>query len=95
MAKEKAVYQDAFAAMAPSLMKPNSGANTINSPNLTKGGITISKELIPDEVAVGDVVLMKVANVDTDKNEVSFEYLNKQETSGEAVPAEPANLSTL
>ena len=94
MAKEKAVYQDAFTKLAPSLTKPNSGANTINSPNLTKGGITISKELIPDEVAVGDVVLMKVANVDTDKNEVSFEYLNKQ-TSGEAVPAAPANLSTL
>ena len=92
MAKEKAVYQDAFTKLAPSLTRPNSGANTINSPNLTKGGITISKELIPDEVAVGDVVLMKVANVDTDKNEVSFEYLNKKE---EAVPAAPANLSTL
>jgi hypothetical protein len=95
MAK-KATYQDAFDKLAPTLTKPASGADTMNSPNLTKGGITISKDLIPDDVAVGDVVLMKVASVDLDKNEVSFEYLNKQESTGTTPAATPsANLNTL
>lgn len=93
MAKNKALYQNAFDAMAPSIQKPN---ETLNSPNL-KGGITISQELLPDkDLVVGDIVLMKVENVDPDKGEVHFSYVNKQATSGGVTtPPVTANLNTL
>jgi transcriptional accessory protein Tex/SPT6 len=53
---------------------------------MTKGGISISKDLIPDEVKPGDIIMLKVADVDPDKGEVHFEYLNKQSNGTENSP---------
>jgi len=83
---QKGKYTDAFNEIVSSLQKPNSGKDTMNSPNLTKGGISISKDLIPDDVKPGDVILLKVADVDLDKGEVHFEYLNKQSNETETSP---------
>jgi len=79
-------YTDAFNEIVASLKKPNSGEDTMNSPNLTKGGISISKELIPDEVKPGDVIMLRVADVDLDKGEVHFEYVSKQSEETETSP---------
>jgi|GEM_PF-7068492 len=84
--KSKAKYEDAFQSIVNDL-RPNTGKNTPNSPNPTKGGISISKELIPDDVVEGDVILLKVASVDLDKNEVHLEYVSKQEKSSEKAEA--------
>jgi len=83
---QKGKYTDAFNEIVASLQKPNSGKDTMNSPNLTKGGISISKDLIPDDVKPGDVILLRVADVDPDKGEVHFEYLNKQSNETENSP---------
>jgi hypothetical protein len=70
---KQAKYSDAFQSMVKNL-SPNTGKNTPNSPHPTKGGITISQDLIPDELSVGDEIVLKVADVDTDNNEIHFEY---------------------
>jgi len=91
---KKAVYQDAFQSVVKGL-SPNTGKDTMNSPNLTKGGITISKDLIPDDLNVGDEIKLKVSDVDNDKNEIHFEYegLETPEDIGE--PAETTSPKTL
>jgi len=83
---QKGKYTDALSVMISSLQKPNSGKDTMNSPNLTKGGISISKSLIPDDVKPGDVIMLRVADVDEEKGEVHFEYLNKQSNETETSP---------
>jgi hypothetical protein len=70
---KQAKYSDAFQSMVKDL-SPNTGKNTPNSPHPTKGGITISQDLIPDDLNVGDEIVLKVADVDTDNNEIHFEY---------------------
>ena len=62
------------------LAEPNTGENTVNSPIPTQkgaGGITIAKELLPD-VAVGDVVTMKVTEIDEDKGEIYLERSSEE-----------------
>jgi hypothetical protein len=68
---------------------PNTGENTPNSPNPTQtfkttGGITVSRDLLPD-VAEGDTVTLKVVSVDETKNEV---HLTKEEQTEATPPPE-------